>query len=295
MEWFQRTVNFFEVTLSLAWVGSILGIFGILISIIFHIYSRQRGLLRYAQSGERLLGLTAAGLPEGVTVMYRGDNIPRLTRTIFWLWNDGERTFRRSDLVANDRLRLEIIGVGGILAASVLKQARDVCDFDLVLDPSDPTKILISFEFLDKKDGAVLEILHSSDQHFMEIRGTIIGLPSGPRPVHHPSGTLINQIISLLVRVFSRFRWLPGAYMIAFGIGLAAPGFFKTTGLRWALEEAWSPEQMIQLISILVASLTSISIGIFLLYKSRRAYPKILRIDVHLRYSPDSDRIRSGP
>jgi hypothetical protein len=287
MEWFQRTVNFFEVTLSLAWVGSILGIFGILISIIFYIYSRQRGLLRYAQSGDRLLGLTAAGLPEGVTVMYRGDNIPRLTRTIFWLWNDGEKTFRRSDLVANDRLRLEISGVGGILTAKVLKQARDVCDFDVVLDPEDPTKILISFEFLDKKDGAVLEILHSSDHYLMKIRGTIVGLPSGPRSVRPPSGTFINHFLSRLARVFARFRWLPGVMMIALGFGLASPGFFKTTGLRWTLEEAWSPQQQSTLITILVASLVYILIGIFWLYKSRRTYPKALRIDV-------GDGYRSG-
>jgi hypothetical protein len=287
MEWFQRAVDFFQVTLSLAWVGSILAIFGILISYMFYIYSRQRGLLRYGQSGERLLGLTAAGLPEGVTVLYRGDDIPRLTRTIFWLWNDGERTFRRSDLVANDHLRLEIIGVGGILAASVLKQARDVCDFDLVLDPSDPTKVLISFEFLDKKDGAVLEILHSSDQHFMKIRGTIIGLPSGPCPVRNPSGTFIDQIFSSMVRVFSRFRWLPGVMTIGLGIGIAAPGFFKTTGLRWTLEDAWSPDQKAALFAILVASFIYILLGIFLLYKSRRAYPKALRIDV-------GDGYRSG-
>lgn len=287
MEWFQRAVDFFQVTLSLAWVGSILAIFGILISYMFYIYSRRRRLLRYSQSGERLLGLTAAGLPEGVTVLYRGDNIPRLTRTIFWLWNDGERTFRRSDLVANDRLRLEISGVGGILTAKVLKQARDVCDFDVVLDPEDPMKIFISFEFLDKKDGAVLEILHSSDQYLMKIRGTIIGLPSGPHSVLPPSGTFFNDFFSRLARIFARFRLLPGFMMIAFGFGLASPGFFKTTGPRWTLEEAWSPQQQSYLITILVASLVYILLGIFWLYKFRRTYPKTLRIDV-------GDGYRSG-
>ena len=171
------------LTNALEWAGSgtILGILAILISIVIYLWSRERSVLSYTQYGERLLGLTTSGLPKDVTVQFRGSDIPQLTRTIVWFWNDGEKPFLRENLVAHDRLRLQMRDHGHILAATVLKQARNVCMFDVSLCSQTQKEIFVSFAFLDKKDGAVIEILHTSEQKFLDLRGTVIGLPHGLR------------------------------------------------------------------------------------------------------------------
>lgn len=181
MGWLQTVIDDAAGFFSLGWVGSIIGIVGLAGALLAYLWTRQRGIIAYTQSGERLLGLTADGLPRDVTVQYCGTDIQRLTRTIIWFWNAGERTFKGSDIVTHDHFRLEVKNGGSVLAATVLKQARDVCMIAVPLDTESPDKIFIKFDFLDPKDGAVLEILHTSDVIDVDVCGTVVGLPTGPK------------------------------------------------------------------------------------------------------------------
>ena len=70
--WLTEILNL----LSKGWVGTTLGIVGMILAVYFYVATRQRTRLAYQQIGKRLLGLTTGGLPSGITVQYQGREIP---------------------------------------------------------------------------------------------------------------------------------------------------------------------------------------------------------------------------
>ncbi len=175
MHWLNTTLEL----LSPGWVGTIASLLGLIVGLIAAVVTRQRTRLAYCYAGKRLLGLATDGLPEGITVHYRGQDIPRLTRTLVVLWNAGEKTILGDDLVTKDPLRLKLRGDGRVLAATVLKTKRDVCQIEALPDASCPNETHIRFDFLDAEDGAVIEVLHTSKERYVEFLGTVRGLPQG--------------------------------------------------------------------------------------------------------------------
>ncbi len=179
MHWINTTLEL----LSPGWVGAIISlvslIVGLIAAVVTYLLTRQRTRLAYCCPGKRLLDLPTDGLPEGITVHYRGQDIPRLTRTLVVLWNAGEKTILGEDIVAADPLRLKLRGDGRVLAATVLKTKRDVCQIEALPDASCPSETYIRFDFLDAEDGAVIEILHTSEESYVEFLGTVRGLPNG--------------------------------------------------------------------------------------------------------------------
>lgn len=165
--------------LSPGWVGSLIGLAGIAAAVVTYYLTRQRSRLAFRYAGERLLGLSSDGLPTDITVQYRGQQIPRLTRTLVVVWNAGERTILGTDVVPSDQLRLKVEDDSAILAATVLKSTRDVCQLQVGLNASTPHQLDLSFDFLDSGDGAVIEVLHTSEKRIVNLRGTIRGLPNG--------------------------------------------------------------------------------------------------------------------
>lgn len=95
MNWIDKALDL----LAPGWVGSIIGLLGIAAAFVTYILTRQRSRVAYRYAGERLLGLTSDGLPADITVQYRGQSIPRLTRTLVVFWNGGEKTILAQDLV----------------------------------------------------------------------------------------------------------------------------------------------------------------------------------------------------
>jgi hypothetical protein len=210
MHWLNTTLEL----LSPGWVGTIASLLGLIVGLIAAVVTRQRTRLAYCYTGKRLLGLATDGLPEGITVHYRGQDIPRLTRTLVVLWNDGNTTIHGDNIVAADPLRLKLRGDGRVLAATVLKTKRDVCEIKALPDASCPNETHIRFDFLDAGDGAVIEVLHTSEARDVELLGTVRGLPHGLHNfgVIRPSSLWCNflvangaaaAIVSIFVLIFS--------------------------------------------------------------------------------------------
>ena len=241
MGWLQTVIDDAAGFFSLGWVGSMIGIVGLAGALLAYLWTRQRGIIKYTQSGERLLGLTADGLPRDVTVQYCGTDIQRLTRTIIWFWNAGEKTFKGSDIVTHDHFRLEVKNGGSVLAATVLKQARDVCMIAVPLDTESPDKILIKFDFLDPKDGAVLEVLHTSEVITVDVCGTVVGLPGGPKDLDVLPKLLNMRVPSIIERAANVFWRATPIVMIVLGLAMAITGIFASAETFLVAEKALPP------------------------------------------------------
>lgn len=136
--------------------------------------------MAYVHLGEHLLGSAADTLPPLINVLYDGISIPRLTKTLVIIWNNGENTINGADIVPKDPLRLQVGSDGEILSISLLKTSRAVTDFQIASGESAATnEAVLKFDFFDANDGVVVEILHTSTDRQPRISGTLRGLPQG--------------------------------------------------------------------------------------------------------------------
>jgi len=209
--------------LGLGWLGSLLGIGGLVVGFLFYIWSRKRTRMDYVHLGEHLLGSTTDSLPPEIVVQYNGTSIPRLTKTVLVVWNSGENTVVGQDIVSRDPLRFRVGKDGKILSISIQKTSRAVNDFNIRQAFDDPlNEAQFGFDFLDPKDGAVIEILHTSTNRKPSIVGTMRGLPQGFRNSGQftspkPRGKKKAGPLSALVRV------------------VLSPAFFLLAGFLYAI------------------------------------------------------------
>lgn len=258
-------------TLTKGWVGSIIGLLGLAAAVITYVLTRQRTLLVYRSTGDRLLGLTGE-LPPEITVQFHGQNIPRLTRSLVVIWNAGEKTISRADIALGDPLRIVLPDDSRILSSAVLRASRDVIQFTCEPDANTANEANIHFEFLDAGDGAVLEFLHTSEARHTAIRGTIRGLPKGIR-----SGPILGRRVIRGAIQIPRFLSPRLIGWVAIGTGLV----ITATGLLvpWTELEQSAEKEVRPDLVLASAGFFYVALGLVLTWLTRRRYPKTLHID----------------
>lgn len=172
-------MNVFVRILGLGWVGAVLGIVGIVVSVLIHKASRVGGRPVYQTSSLRLIGKEEQALPTEVEITYMNQIVPRLTRTNMVFWNSGNATIHGEHIVEADPIAFEFSPGTLVLKARVVKCTRAINRLELSVDSFAPSKVMCSFEYLDPGDGAVIELLHTDQKRYPSVTGTIKGIPYG--------------------------------------------------------------------------------------------------------------------
>lgn len=100
---------------------------------------------------------------------FDGKPIQDLTASIFYIWNSGNEVIN-----ANDIVPLKLLHIGcksdNILAAEIIKQSDESNDFSIC--KITPTDIDISFEYMDRGEGVMLQVLRtgSEDELFFDCK-----------------------------------------------------------------------------------------------------------------------------
>jgi len=110
----------------------------------------------------RLIGKQEQGLPSDVQIKYKGEVVSRLTITKIWVWNNGKETIYGNRVVEDDPLRYRFDSDTQILQIYVLAGSRTVNKFNANISPNKKNEFLYTFDFLDPRDGALIEILHTN-------------------------------------------------------------------------------------------------------------------------------------
>jgi hypothetical protein len=192
---------------------------------------------------------------------YRGNEIPALSRTTIVLWNAGEKSIGHEDLSTNDPLRLQVSEQCRILSVAVTGVSRSVLQFSCSLTEK-PSVATIEFDFLDPRDAAVIDVLHTDQHNLLAIRGTIRGIPSGPKLRGRiwalPSSTA--KLSTLRLTVFLTFL---------FGLATGATAFSPEEFLTWPFTSEWVLRATQFTSGVIVCAL---AVGMLLV--TRRQYPK---------------------
>lgn len=169
----------FRQVLNAGWVSSAIGLVSLAVALIIYRASIIRARPVYQRRGLRLIGGNDKALPDEVEIRFRGQVVERLGKVYIVFWNSGTALLRGSDIIDNDPLRCECAKGSRILEARAVKITRPTTKFAVKLNPTVPHSAIITFDYLDPGDGAIIELLHTAAERYPEIKGTIRGVPKG--------------------------------------------------------------------------------------------------------------------
>lgn len=264
MDWVGKALN-------PQWVGPLIGLVGVAVALILYRASRVGARPAYQSRALRLIGPDEKVLPEEVEIRFKGQPVDRLTKTHIVLWNSGKALLRGSDIVETDPLRCDFSQGSRVLEVRVVKASRAANEFEARPVPDLPNRVLLTFDYLDLRDGAVVEILHTDSKPYPEIMGTIRGVPRGAvdwGPILPPRTRGFSH--SFPLRNFLYGMVIIALAIMAYGIVsqpyVVPPELVGLTGL------------VRRRIDILVSGAMSVAFPLLVLWLTRRRFPKNLSI-----------------
>jgi len=269
--------NFFNQ----GWVGSVIGVIGVIFGVIgmfSYKFSRSTAKPSYQKSSLRLLGRKEDNLPDDVSVLFKGTEVERLTKTTIVIWNNGTEVLSGEDIVESDLLRFSFPEGSNILSFNVIKNTRDTNEFSLSKDENRNNELVINFSYLDPKDGATIEILHDSENRHPEIIGTIKGLPKGVEDLGRVYSNKPMNVKPPFNFIFPN-RKLVFWTAIIMGLSLFILGVLPDGIVEIAVnEKATEDKGSVKIAFIITGALYTLLPASMLWYR-REKYPKALKVD----------------
>lgn len=157
-----------------AWlVLSLISVFGILFSIFTWIANKEKKKISYYIDSYKIVRAGKNVIPE-FEILYSGQPICDLTVSRFAIWNSGNRVLNSSDIVDTKPISIMSDDSGpDILAASVIKCSEESDAFIVTKKSNHCAEI--KFDYVDKQDGVVIQILHTGSVNNITVSGLIKG------------------------------------------------------------------------------------------------------------------------
>ncbi|MCI3197645.1 hypothetical protein GXP75_18610 [Bacillus sp. HU-1818] len=166
---------------SQGWVGSLIGIIGIIIGIFISFYFYTKGRIKrdfaYLLNTRRVVGKDNFAA-EDIEINVKGKSVNTLDNTIIKIRNNGNQTINGQDISAKDPIRLEVSSGEEIITATILNQTKFTNDISIKHSANELNVLYIEFDYLDPGDGAAIEVLHTDNKGPHDIKGTIKGVKS---------------------------------------------------------------------------------------------------------------------
>lgn len=174
-------------------VGTLLSILGIVLTVV--IYFKQKAILRLSyKSREVTLGNEQkAAFGQHVKILHGDRVISQVTSSKFCIWNSGGLELRSEDVAAKAPLRLIVGEEFSILDVTLKSISREVigASFSII----DSNTVSLDFDFLAKRDGFVVEVIHDGPEESVVFSGSLKTSSGNIKNVGKTMGDTINSLI----------------------------------------------------------------------------------------------------
>ena len=157
-----------------AWlILSICTILSCIYGIFISIKSREKKQISYLINTYKIINAGENVIPK-IEILYDGKYIRDLTVSRLVIWNSGNKLLNGDDIV--DTKQLSVVAESDkvdILDVSIVKYNEEANKFRV--DMRDSHHAEIKFDYVDKRDGIVIQILHTGSYDDIFIRGKIKG------------------------------------------------------------------------------------------------------------------------
>ncbi|MFB2878251.1 hypothetical protein [Floridanema aerugineum] len=150
-------------------ISLMIGVLGVILSIYIHLKSKKVKRPFYAFSS-----YTLEPKVQKLEMSYNSHKIERLTFTNLVFWKAGKDTIHNKDIAAGDPLKIRLSGNHKILDVKLVYESDKINQFNYNID-NVQSEISFSFDYLDKDDGVIMQIVHTGKHSDFQISGTIKG------------------------------------------------------------------------------------------------------------------------
>ena len=153
-------------------ISFVLGVFGTAFAIYEHYYNKERKEITYRRFTNSLIIKKKSKL-EKLDIKYDGNPIDDFAVSRILLWNSGNRTIMFDDMVPTKELSIEMKEGKSILDYEILFSSEKTNNFSI--EKINNNRINVNFDYIDKNDGVVVQILHTGTQEDIKISCKIKG------------------------------------------------------------------------------------------------------------------------
>jgi len=118
-------VNEFKEILNESWIGTVIGIVGIVIGVILAYSFKPRSRLAAQTNTLGLLGPNAV-LPTEIEFLFRGTKVSNVAMSRIAIWNIGNTTIKGDQIVGGDPLRIVTSEGSSVLETTIRHCTRQV-------------------------------------------------------------------------------------------------------------------------------------------------------------------------
>jgi hypothetical protein len=161
--------------LNIGWVGSTIGISGVIISLALYFISKREGKPVCHIESWTFIGIRGKLPRKKVKILYDGEEVNKLVKTTVFFWNNGRAPIRNTDTVSSNPLRIEFSDDTRILSVQIRKINNPANKINLTVPFGYLNSVRIDFDFLNPGDGIAFEVFHNGNQNHVDFRGQLIG------------------------------------------------------------------------------------------------------------------------
>jgi hypothetical protein len=207
--------------------GSILAVAGIIASFVAYKMATVRVEPRVFY--ENIVNvLVRFNKSNDIKVWYRQQPITQLTTTRIWFWNSGRLPIKSADIPSVRPFEIDFARLSELESkdpiffdAKVVKVSDSACGCTVVKS-SNQTKFQLKFDYLDTKQGAVIDIVHNGGSNTkINVMGTIL-VPKKKTRIFTGMSSGVGQISRKSRRAFIR---ISAALSLAMAIIIGASGY----------------------------------------------------------------------
>ena len=145
---------------------------------------------------------------EKLSITYDGQQIEDLCVSKFTVWNSGNRTLNRTDMVESKELTISVTDECRILDVELIACSDETNGFSVKIENEHTVKVL--FEYADKKEGVVIQIIHTGSDENIQIDCKIKG--------GNPIKNIVNETAPKFIRKIVKKDIFEKASIISMGI-----------------------------------------------------------------------------
>lgn len=127
---------------------------------------QNKALLLFTCFSSKLLDKNDFKINE-LEIKYKNSVITKLSSTKIAIFNSGDKTIYKKQIAPKDKLRLVVNSSLNIYNIKLSYINREPCNIELKIISNYEYEIV--FDFLEKKDGFIIEVLHDSSLEIVEI------------------------------------------------------------------------------------------------------------------------------
>lgn len=154
-------------------ITTLLGLIAAIISIYTWFDRKKKKEISYYKNSYKIIDIGQV-LTSSLKLLYKEKEIKDLVITKYAIWNSGDEVLNSSDIVVSKPLQINIDNEDAKILDAKIIQRTDECN-NFLIEEQEEKYIKIKFDYIDLKDGIVIQIIHTGEKNILGVDCKIKG------------------------------------------------------------------------------------------------------------------------